>query len=121
MNAAIRGCVICKYINAKPVIGPAPPNLPDYRVAYDFAWQNIGIDYAGSVYVKDIYSKDSTMHKAYICLMTCAATGNVHIELVPDMSAPTLIRCLKRYHFIDVRPLRKIFILPTIGFLRFLA
>ena len=97
VNAAIRGCVICKYINAKPLIGPAPPDLPDYRVAYEFAWQNIGIDYAGPVYVKDIYSKDSTMHKAYICLMTCAATRNVHIELVPDMSAPALIRCLKRF------------------------
>ena len=37
------------------------------------------------------------MHKAYICLFTCAATRNVHIELVPDMSAPSLIRCLKRF------------------------
>ena len=85
-------CVIGKALK-----GPAPPDLPEYRVSYEFAWQNIGIDYAGPVYVKDIYSSDDLMHKAYICLLTCAATRNVHIELVPNMSAPALIRCLKRF------------------------
>ena len=97
VKSEIKGCIICKYITGKPLIGPAPPDLPDYRVSYEFAWQNIGIDYAGPVYVKDIYSTDPTMHKAYICLFTCAATRNVHIELVPNMSAPALIRCLKRF------------------------
>ena len=97
VKSAIKGCIICKYITGKPLVGPAPPDLPDYRVSYEFAWQNIGIDYAGPVYVKDIYSSDQTMHKAYICLFTCAATRNVHIELVPNMSAPALIRCLKRF------------------------
>ena len=97
VKSAIKDCIICKYITGKPLIGPAPPDLPDYRVSYEFAWQNIGIDYAGPLYVKDIYSSDPTMHKAYICLFTCAATRNVHIELVPNMSAPALIRCLKRF------------------------
>ena len=64
VKSEIKGCIICKYITGKPLIGPAPPDLPDYRVSYEFAWQNIGIDYAGPVYVKDIYSTDPTMHKA---------------------------------------------------------
>ena len=28
VNSAIRGCVICKYITGKPLVGPAPPDLP---------------------------------------------------------------------------------------------
>ena len=79
------------------MIVPAPPDLPEYRVSYEFAWQNIGIDYAGPVYVEDIYSTNPTMHRAYIRLFTYAATRNVHIELAPNMSAPALIQCLKRF------------------------
>ena len=97
VGAAIAKCVWCRCVIGKTMKGPAPPDLPEHRVSYEFAWQSIGIDYAGPVYVKDIYSTSPDMHKAYICLMTCAATRNVHIELVPNMSAPALIRCLKRF------------------------
>ena len=88
---------MCKYVIGKTMIGPAPPDLPEYRVSYKFAWSNIGIDHAGPLYVKEIYSQDHVMYKAYICIMTCAATRNVHIELVPDLSASALIRCLRRF------------------------
>ena len=37
------------------------------------------------------------MYKAWVCLLTCAATRSVHIELCPNLSAPGLIRCLKRF------------------------
>ena len=46
---------------------------------------------------KDIYNDSTNMYKSYICLITCAATRNVHIELCPRMDAPCLIRLLKRF------------------------
>ena len=97
VNSVIKSCVHCKGVNGKTLIGPPPPDLPEYRVSYEFAYSNIGIDFAGPLYVRDAYSTDSIMHKAYICLITCAATRNVHVELCTDMSTPALIRCLKRF------------------------
>ena len=55
INTVIKGCYLCKYVNGKVIIGPPPPDLPEYRLCYEFAFTNIGIDYAGPLYVKEIY------------------------------------------------------------------
>ena len=81
VKRCIRECIPCKRINGKVLLGPPPPDLPGYRVASDFAFTNIGVDYAGPLFVKNIYSETDEMHKAYICLFTCASTRNVHLEL----------------------------------------
>lgn len=97
INRVIKGCVLCKEVIGTPIVGPAPPDLPEYRVTYEFAFTNVGIDHAGPLFVKDIYANNNIMHKAYICLLTCAATRSVHIELSPDLTAPAVIRCLQRF------------------------
>ena len=97
VKRCIRECIPCKRINGKVLLGPPPPDLPGYRVASDFAFTNIGVDYAGPLFVKNIYSETDEMHKAYICLFTCASTRNVHLELTPSMNTESLIRCLKRF------------------------
>ena len=96
VQSAIKNCVICRYVTGSPILGPAPPDLPEFRVAYEFAYTNIGADYGGPIYVKDVYA-ETEMHKAYFLLFTCAATRNVHIELCPNMSASCLLRALKRF------------------------
>ena len=97
VKAVIKNCTVCKYVTGKVMLGPNPPDLPSYRVSYEYAFSNVGIDYAGPLFVKDIYNVDSQMHKAYILLFTCAATRSVHLELCPNMSCSSLIRCLKRF------------------------
>ena len=83
-------CIVCKKFSAKPFdVLPAPP-LPSFRVADDFAFTRVGVDFAGPLYVQDIYSKDKSMHKCYIALFTCASTRfffykepfirNLHVE-----------------------------------------
>ena len=49
-----------------------------------------GVDYAGPLYQKD-------SNKAWICLFTCCVIRAVHLEVVPDMTAETFIRCIKRF------------------------
>ena len=56
----------------------------------------MAVDFAGPLYVKDIYHQDGPLHKCYIALFTCASTRALHLELVPDLRAPTFIRALKR-------------------------
>ena len=102
VSATIKDCVTCLEAIGTPMIGPAPPDLPDYRVSYEFAFSNVGVDYAGPLLVKDIYATKlpgttPTMHKAYICLFTCATTRMVHIELCPNMGVPALIRLFTRF------------------------
>lgn len=90
-------CIVCKKFSAKPYgTMPAPP-LPSYRVSDDFAFTKIGIDFAGPLYVKDIYSEDDTMNKCYIVVITCASTRAIHLELTPDLSADSFIRVMKRF------------------------
>ena len=47
---------LCKLVLRKPVMPPPTPALPDYRLHCIFSFQTIGIDYAGPVYVRDVYS-----------------------------------------------------------------
>ena len=37
------------------------------------------------------------MFKCYICLLTCATTRNVHLELSSSMDSSKVISCLKRF------------------------
>ena len=98
LRSILRNCIICKKSQGKPLIGPAPPDLPSSRVSSEFAFATTGIDYAGPLMVKNVYNNDDgKMYKAYICLMTCAASRNVHLELTPSMDAASLIRALKRF------------------------
>ena len=72
-------------------------DLPSYRVCSEQPFDTTGIDYAGPLLVKDVYTEGSGMNKSYILLFTCATTRCVHLELIPDMSTPTLILALRRF------------------------
>ena len=89
-------CNVCKMLLGKPYEKQSTPPLPDFRVAEDPAFSRIGVDFAGPLYVKDIYRK-AEMHKCYITVFTCASSRAIHLELVPDLTADSFIRALKRF------------------------
>ena len=47
--------------------------------------------------MKNIYGDSDSLFKCFICLFTCATTRNVHLEIMPSVSAQHLISCLKRF------------------------
>ena len=96
VKSFITRCFICKRSAGKPYQSQPTPPLPDFRVANDPAFFNIGVDFAGPLYVRDIYQK-SKMHKCYIALFTCTSSRAIHLELVPDLSADSFIRSFKRF------------------------
>ena len=55
------------------------------------------MDFAGPLYVKNIYKSKGEMFKCYIVLFTCASTRAIHVELGPDLTASSFIRVLKRF------------------------
>ena len=43
----------------------------------------IGVDFAGPLNLKDVYSKSKKVFKGYIALFTCASSRAMHLDLVP--------------------------------------
>jgi hypothetical protein len=92
----ISKCVVCQKIEGKGYGIPYPPPLPPFRLTDEFAFSRIGLDYAGPVYVKDIYTR-TKMNKAYIALYTCASTRALHLDLVPELSSQAFLRSFRRF------------------------
>ena len=85
VKSIISKCVVCKKLEGRPYGMPPTPQLPGFRLSDEFAFTSIGVDFAGPVYVKDIYDKSGNMNKAYIVLYTCASSRAVHLDLIPCM------------------------------------
>ena len=73
---------------------PPPPPLPSYRVQEAPPFTVTGVDFAGPLYVQ---GPNGAQTKVWICLYTCCVVRAVHLDLVPDMSAQTFLRSLKRF------------------------
>ncbi|CDW58140.1 hypothetical protein TTRE_0000644401 [Trichuris trichiura] len=91
----IRNCVVCKAQRTQKM-----SSLPVERVKATFAFENTGLDFAGPIYVR----RRRTCEKAYICLFTCMTTRAIHLELVPDMTAPRFVQALRRFFARRGRP-----------------
>ena len=66
----VQDCKLCKRFEGKPLAYPSSPDLPEFRVRDTHAFDCVGLDYAGPVYVKNIYGDSNKMFKAWIGLIT---------------------------------------------------
>ena len=87
VKRVIYRCVICRRHQGKPLVSPAFTDLPKFLVATDFCFQSIGT----------LYVKDKTMHKAYVCVFTCATSRAIDLEITPDLQGATFIRALEPF------------------------
>ena len=55
------------------------------------------MDFAGAMYVRNIFAKRGGMNKVYIALFTCATSRAVRLELVQSMTAESFIKALTRF------------------------
>ena len=62
-------CSVCTKHEDKAYKYPQPPDLPASRLKPAFA--NVGIDYAGPIFVRNVHNIDNELFKAWICLITC--------------------------------------------------
>ena len=93
VRKVISSCATCRK---RPYNAPPQPPLPDFRVSDVMAFTQVGVDFAGPVYLKNVYSKSKKVYMSYIAIFTCASSRAVHLELVRDLSTETSLRCLKR-------------------------
>ena len=91
-----RTCVVCRRAAAK--LGPQlMGQLPPARVDPDFVFYNTGLDYAGPYLLKEGYIRRPVTIKCWMAVFVCFCTKAVHLELVKDATAESLVACLSRF------------------------
>ena len=91
----LRRCVLCRRYEGLPYTHGPLASLPVERLEIAPAFTNVGVDFAGPLLVRQIYTR-SSVYKCWVAVFTCASTRAVHFELVPDLQATTFIRCMTR-------------------------
>ena len=98
IKAVLRGCSLCRIVESLPYPAPVTADLPEFRLDGGIACTNIGVDFFGPLYVKEIYDKQmGKMHKAYVVLFTCATSRMVHLEICPTLTTDAYIRSMQRF------------------------
>ena len=89
-------CVLCRRLRGTAYASPEHSDLPPPRVIETLAFTNVGVDYAGPLYLKQSEVMPESL-KSYICLFTCSSSRAIHLELAPNLSTESFIRCLRRF------------------------
>ena len=96
VKQVIRKCVTCVRGEGSHYPVPLPPDLPEEHVSEAPPYTNTGIDFAGSLYIRDPQAANREI-KAYVCLFTCASTRAVHLELTADLSSTAFLLAFRRF------------------------
>ena len=97
MRKIIFHCVLCKRLQGTTYTSPKQSDLPTLRVTETAAFTHVGVDYAGPLYLKPSQLLPEGNTKSYICLFTCTSSRALHLELAPNLSTESFIRCLRRF------------------------
>jgi hypothetical protein len=92
----VKQCVTCIRLRATTV-QPIMGHLPEARTAAGFAFNSVGVDFAGPFLIASRKGRGSSTTKCYLCLFVCLSTKAVHLELVSDLSTQAFILCLRRF------------------------
>jgi hypothetical protein len=99
VKKVIKNCVVCRKADGKPYASGKPPDLPSSRVSNDPPFTNVGLDFAGPLYIRDKPANDSDegSNKVYILLLTCVSTRAVHLELTPSLTVSSFLCAFRRF------------------------
>ena len=96
IRSLVRGCFTCRRRSVRPQpqrLG----QLPGERTTPGSVLDNVGVDYAGLVYIKYGFVRKPTVVKAYICVFVSLSVKAVHQELVSDLTTEAFIASLRRF------------------------
>ncbi|CAH2105152.1 unnamed protein product [Euphydryas editha] len=72
-------------------------NLPVQRVAPDFPFKTVGVDFAGPFYIINKRGRGARTIKAYLCLFICFRFKCLHLEAVSDLSKDGFLQAFRRF------------------------
>ena len=94
VKRVVRNCVLCKWFSERAFATAPSLSLPAFRTDEGPPFVNIGLDFAGPLYIRDSQGNTS---KSYICLFTCASTRAVHLELTESLDTESFLRAFRRF------------------------
>lgn len=89
----VNGCLLCKRFRVRAGDAPAAP-LSNDRLSSTNAFEVVGVDFAGPLYVRSPGGDES---KCYIALFTCASSRALHLELVSSITAEDFLLSFRRF------------------------
>lgn len=92
----LNGCMKCFRVKPKEpsyLMG----NLPRVRVTASRPFENRGVDYCGTFFVKEKRVRNRGRFKVYAAVFVCLSTKAVHIELIGDLSTELFLAGLLRF------------------------
>ena len=93
-----KDCVVCRKAEGLPYNYGQAPDLPSCRVSDDPPFTNVGLDFAGPLYVQDKKNElDENSNKVYVLLFTCASTRAVHLEITPSLTVKSFLSAFRRF------------------------
>ena len=96
VHSITRQCITCH----QQTIRPQPQMLGQLsleRITPGSVFNEVGVDYAGSLQVKSGMVCRTSTRKAYACLFVSLATKAVHMELISDLTIEAFIATLRRF------------------------
>ena len=93
VKSILHHCVTYRKITGKPYPAPDPPPLPRLRTQDVHPFTITGVDFTGTLYVRQ--GKEEV--KVYLCFFTCATTRAVHLEIVQDLTADMFLLTFRKF------------------------
>ena len=96
----INRCVTCKKFEGHPYFYPESPALPECRIVPSHCFSNIGISYAGLVFIKtgSQLNLNGGMYKVWIVLITSRA---IYLDITSGLDGLACIKVLQRFLIIS--------------------
>ena len=91
----LRKCVNCRKFQGKPYPTPPMPSLPDFRVRQSRCFCDVGLDFVGHVFTKEMGVEKK--NKSYVVVFTCASSRAVHLEATQGQSVDHFIMAIQRF------------------------
>ena len=95
VKRVLRRCNFCRRVQGRPFPLPPHPPLPDFRTQQSPAFSATGLDCTGPYTVQDMDGE--SLLKAYVLLLTCAATRCIHLEVIRSMAVDDVLLALERF------------------------
>lgn len=96
VKGVIHRCVRCVRFRAQ-ACEQQMANLPSPRVNLDRAFNHVGVDFSGAIYIRSAMTRNCKYVKGYICLFVCMSTKALHLELVTELTTQAFMCALKRF------------------------
>lgn len=95
VKKVISQCVTCTKMNALAFKYPRMTNMSKDKMNFIKPYENVGVDYTGHFYVKDLELGKCV--KYYILIYTCLHIRSIHLDLIPDMSTGQFLLSYQRF------------------------